>query len=305
MIWRVTVAALLSASVADLHTPPGVQVSLCASMDRPPGDVARRLEPLGEAARTALLGLAQSAVTAEALCGVVGLTALGDVRVIPHMVAVLRNPAFRQETYRVARSAAYLAGGPDPDRGAAMVPVIEALLDAGVRDAAGDDALWLLGEVDHPSARRQLLMELNGASSDATLDAVVHALARQGDPGAQPRIASLGVEAVRAKSGNATPEQARRLGAVAFYQLALGPGTLADGLATLGTLALRDQADAASWAVHTLCARAVRRPMARAAIDAHRQVLVDALDRQGLSWSSVKGPFGCQASDRAARGGAH
>lgn len=251
------------------------------------------LEPLGEPARTALVGLAGSPVKGEALCGIAGLSALGDRRVIPLLVGALRNPAFREEAYRLARWAAFLAGGPDADLGAAMLPIVDAFNDPAIRDAAGDDAIGLLGEVDHPAARDRLLVEFTQAPSDATLDAVVHALARQGDPRARAPIAALGVEAERAKSGNATPEQARRLGEVAFYQLALGPETLGDGLATLGTIAARDQEWTAAWAVHTLCARAVRRPAERAAIEAHRLALVEDLGRRGVSWSGAKGPFGC------------
>ena len=68
---------------------------------------------------------------------------------------------------------------------------------------------------------------------------------------------------------------------------------LADGLATLGTIAARDQESAAAWAVHTLCARSVRRPAERAAIEAHRRALVDALGGLGISWQTPKGPLGC------------
>jgi len=269
------------------------RAGLCGSLDRPLADQARVLEPLGEPARTALVSLAGSAVKGEALCGLAGLAALDDRRVIPLLAAALRNEAFREEAYRLARWAAFVAGGPDRDLGEAMLPVVDALDDRSIRDAAGDDAIWLLGEVDHAVARERLVADLDRARNEATLDAVVHALARQGEPRVRERVTALGADALRGKSGNATPEQARRLGAVAFYQLALAPQAMTDGLATLDAIALRDQEAAAAWAVHTLCARAVRRPSEQAAIEAHRQALVEELRRHGVTWSGVTGRIGC------------
>jgi hypothetical protein len=271
-------------------------VGLCGSLQRPLAEQARVLEPLGEPARTALVSLAESPVTGEALCGLAGLSALGDRRVIPLLAAALRNEVFREEAYRLARWAAFVAAGPDRDLGEAMLPVVDALGVGSVRDAAGDDAIWLLGEVDHAVARERLVAELDRARNEATLDAVVHALARQGEPRVRERITALGADALRGRSGNATPEQARRLGAVAFYQLALAPEAMTDGLAMLGAIALRDQEAAAAWAVHTLCARAVRRPSAQAAIEAHRQALVEELRRRDVAWAGVTGRIGCDRS---------
>lgn len=287
-------AAAAASAVHQASAAHRVRGGLCGSEDRAPAEVARLLEPLGEQGRTALIALAESPDAAEVLCGVAGLAALRDRRVIPYLEAALRNPELRGSSRLLARWAAWLAGGPDPDLGAAMLKVVEAATDSAVWNAAGLDAIWLLGEVDHPSARDRLLAELGQPIDDARLDAVVHALARQGDPRARERITAIGVQAARDKSGNATPEQARRLGAVAFYQLALGPETLADGLETLGTIAARDQEDAAAWAVHTLCERAVRRPDGRTIVDAHRAVLVEELDRLGISWQAPAGTFGCR-----------
>jgi len=272
-----------------------VRQGLCGAEDRAPADMARELEPLGEPGRVALMALAESPSATEALCGVAGLAALRDRRVIPHLESAFRNPAMREKTHLLARWSAFLAGGPDPDLGTPMLRIVEVIAEPSVWNAAGHDALWFLGDVDHAVARDRLLAELDQPLDDGRLDAVVHALARQGDPRARERIAAIGARAAREKSGNATPEQARRLGAVAFYQLALGPETLADGLETLGTIAPRDQADAAAWAVNTLCERAVRRPAGRAAVDAHREALVDELDRLGVSWQGPAGTFGCQA----------
>jgi hypothetical protein len=227
------------------------------------------------------------------LCGIAGLSAAGDRRVIPHIAAALRNASLRDDAYRIARWAAYLAGGAEPDLGAAFTDVVRAFDDRAVWTAAGVDGLYLLGEIDHSDARSRLVAELERPQADPALDALVHALARQGEPRVRARIDALGVEALRAKSGNATPEQAGRLGVVAFYQLALGSETLADGLSTLGTIATRDQQATAAWAVHTLCVRARRRPAERDAIDQYRVSLVAALDQRGVAWQAPKGPVGC------------
>ena len=272
---------------------PIARDQLCGPVDDASADVARRLTPLGESGRVALIKLAQSSDTSDRLCGIAGLTALADRRVLSHLVTGIRDPALRGQVYQLARWAAYMAGGPDTDLGSVMLEVVEAVSDQDTWDAAGVDAIWLLGEVDHPAARDRLLTELRLPLDSARLDAVIHGLARQGDPRALAAITQLGVEAGQAKSGNATPEQARRLGEVAFYQLALGPDSFADGLATLQSIARRDQDWTAAWAVHTLCARAVRRPRQRDAIDAYRVVLVEQLDRLGVSWQQDKGTFGC------------
>jgi hypothetical protein len=280
-------------ALREVRQPPIARDQLCGAADEASADLARRLTPLGEAGRVALIKLAQSSETSEKLCGIAGLTSLADRRVISHLVAALRDPGFRKHAYQLARWAAYMAGGPDTDLGPVMLEVVEAVSDQDVWDAAGIDAIWFLGEVDHPAARERLLTELRLPLDAAKLDAVIHGLARHGDPRALAAITQLGVEAGQTKSGNATPEQARRLGEVAFYLLALGPDSLDDGLATLQSVARRDQDWTAAWAVHTLCARAVRRPRQREAIDEHRLALVEQLDRIGVSWQAEKGTFGC------------
>jgi hypothetical protein len=304
VIAQTVLIGLLGVSAAGVQSPGGTprqqpsRDALCALEEVPLAERARQLEPLGEAGRRALVALAESPARDELLCGIAGLAALGDRRAIAPLTAAFRNPALRQDDYQLARWAAFLAAGSAPDLGAAMLTVIEAVSDQETWDAAGDDAVYFMGEVDHPTARDRLLIELRLPMRPETLDAVIHALARQGEPRALETITAMGVEALRAKSGNATPEQARRLGAVAFYQLALSPESLADGLATLGTVAVRDQEATAGWAVHTLCARAVRRPAQRAAIEAHRKDLVDALASRGLSWQAQKGPLGCTTATR-------
>jgi hypothetical protein len=292
--WPLPVAPGRGASALGLAEDQVVRQGLCPSAASP-AELARRLEPLGESGRTALAALADSTSGDEMLCGVAGLASLGDRRAIPQIVRGLRDPNLRGQAHLLARWAAVLAGGPDAGLGQAMLDVVEAVAEPAVWDAAGDDAIWLLGDVDHPQARDRLMAQLDRPMGDARLNAVIEALARQGEPRARLRVTAIGLEAVRDRSGNATPEQARRLGAVAFYQLALAPETMAEGFATLGNIAVTNQAEAAAWAVHTLCARAVRRPADREAIDAHRHALVEELDRRGIGWGTVPvtAPFGC------------
>lgn len=151
-----------------------------------------------------------------------------------------------------------------------------------------------LGETDDEAARERLLRELDGPASDATLDAAIHALGRQGETRARARIAAIGAEAVATRSGNTTHEQARRMSAVAFYQLTLTADTLGDGLAMLRQLAQRDQEDTAAWAVQTLCERAVRRPADAARLDGQRRTLAAELERLGVRWDHLtRGAFPC------------
>ena len=208
---RYPLAAIVLALAAEA-APAQDRAALCGTGEQSTAVLRRQLEPIREPATIALLALADSKDWGEAGCGLAGLTALGDQRAVAPIVAALRNPAWREHAYQVARWAATLAGGPDPALGAAMLPVVEALQDRAVWDAAGNDAIWMLGEVDHPRARDRLLAAFDEVRDDVAIDAVVHALARQGEPRARERIGKLGDDALRAKSGNATPEQARRLG---------------------------------------------------------------------------------------------
>lgn len=276
--------------------PAAGQHALCASVEGSRADAALTLAPAGQEGRVALLRLAASSDTADSRCGIAGLAALRDVRVISAVRDALGRPAMRDDAFRVARWAAYLAGGPDPDRGAAFLPLVEALEDPASWTAAGLDAPGLLGEIDHPRARARLVLELGRPQPDAALDAVIVALARQGEPSVRARVSALGQEAVATRSGNTTYEQARRMGAVAFYLLALGPDTMADGLAMLRQLALADQEDTAAWAAQTWCERAARRPAERAAAERAHLALADELDRMNLRWNHLRrGMFACMA----------
>ena len=105
---------------------------------------------------------------------------------------------------------------------------------------------------------------------------------------------ALGADVASGLAGNATYEQARRLGAVAFYQLVLGAETQRDGLAMLTRLAPADRADTAAWAMQTLCEQAVRRPGTRADALALRASLGDAFAAAGVGWDHlVRGAFPC------------
>jgi hypothetical protein len=288
-------AAALATLDADQAAPD--RTALCATLDRPPAETARTLEPLGEPARVALASLAASADVADAACGVAGLAALRDRRIVAPVLAALKNPGFRDDAYRFTRWAAYVAGGPDGDLGGAFAPLVVLLDDAALWTAAGDDAVRLLGEIDHPSARDRLVAELERPQKDTTLDAIIHALARQGEPRPRARVVALGQEAVAARSGNLTYEQASRIGAVAFYLLALDSGSRAEGLQMLRQMAPDPQADAAAWAAQTWCERAVRRPADREAAERSRAELVAELDGMNVGWRTlVRGSFPCAAA---------
>jgi hypothetical protein len=119
-------------------------------------------------------------------------------------------------------------------------------------------------------------------------------LARQGEPRTREPASALGLEAVAARSGNLTYEQASRIGAVAFYLFALGPDTMSDGLQMLRHLAPGDQEDAAAWAVQTWCERATRRPSERDGAHRTRAALVAEFARLGVRWSHLaRGAFTC------------
>ena len=163
--------------------------------------------------------------------------------------------------------------------------------------AAGADAIRLLGEIDHPAARDRLAREVAQPLPDATLDALIHALARQGEPRVHARVVALGQEGVAARSGNLTYEQASRIGSASFYLLALGPETRAAGLEMLRQMAPGDQADTAAWTAQTWCERAVRRPADRATATAQHERLAAEFDGMNIRWRElVRGSFRCPAA---------
>jgi hypothetical protein len=286
--------ALAATGVATSGQPSSDLRALCAGPELAPTAFAARVETLGADGRTAALGLAESAAPADALCGLSALAAVRDPRVVAPLLAATRALAFKDQTFRLVRWTAFLAGGPDAALGRAVLPLVAALDDAAFRTAAGDDAVRLLGEIDDEVARDRLMTELGRPSSDAGLDATIHALARQAEPRARAQVARLGQDAVATRSGNTTHEQARRMGAVAFYQLTLGPETLGDGIAMLRQLAQPDQEDTAAWAVQTLCERAVRRPREAEAADRQRQSVTVELERLGVAWRHLsRGGFPC------------
>ena len=288
----VLAAVVLAVVTAQSGAPP--REVLCATVDRPAAEAARALEPLGDAGRTALVALAGASSKDDLACGVAGLAALRDRRVVAPVQRALSTPAYRDDAYRFARWAAYVAGGPEADLGPAFVPLLSILGDAAVLKAAGDDAIRLLGEIDNPAARSQLVSEFERPQPDATLDALIHALARQGERQPNERIAALGGEALASHAGNATYEQARRIGAVSFYLLSTGAETQAAGVDLLRKLAPADQADTAAWAVQTWCQRAVRRPAENASADQRAAALAAEFDGMNIRWRELaRGAFAC------------
>jgi len=298
--WARALAALACVSGAAGVAAQGLpaRAALCEGADQGPRGHAQSLEAQGDAARDALRGLVSSRDRADVLCGLAGLTALRDEAAVLPLLAAMRDNAFVDERYRLARWAAFIAGGPDPSAGRRLVPLLDLFEDALVWRATGDDAILFLGELDDARARDRLLAELARPGSEAGLDAAIHALARQADPRARERIAAIGQETLQSHAGNATFEQARRLGAVAFYQLTLGSDTQAAGLDILARLAPASREDTAAWATATVCELAVRRPEARAALAARYRTLTQALTAAGVRWDHLgRGAFPCVPPD--------
>ena len=294
----VVVAGVGGAPADPAAQVPSSRTALCDAADTGPREHAERLHTQGDAARDALRGLVSSRDRADVLCGLAGLAALRDEAAVPPLLAAMRDNAFVDDRYRLARWAAFIAGGPDASAGRRLAPLLDLFDDALVWRTTGDDAILFLGELDDPRARDRLLAELARPGSEAGLDAAIHALARQAEPRARDRIAAIGQETLQSHAGNATFEQARRLGAVAFYQLTLGPDTLAAGLDILARLAPATREDTAAWATATLCQQAVRRPDARAALATHHRTLTQALTAAGVRWDHLgRGAFPCVPPD--------
>lgn len=266
---------------------------VCAALDAAPRDIAARVESLGASGRDALADLAAGAPS-DARCGLAGLAAVRDGRVVPLLARAIAAAPADPDVWRLVRWAAFVAGGPDPALTAPFVSLLAALDAPAARAAAGDDRLRLLGELDHADARDRLVAAFDAPMSDSDVDAAIHAVARQREPRVRERVAALGAEVANGLATNATYEQARRLGAVSFYLLVLAPDTQREGLAHLARLSPRDQADTVAWAAQTLCEHGVRHPDARAATLALRSAVVGAATSAGVAWERLeRGAFIC------------
>lgn len=273
--------------------PAPASAPLCAP-DLPMPEVATRATATGAPTADVLRTWARGADAAARRCGLRALAATRDREVAAATMTALRRPEARDDAWLFARWAAWAAGGPDAAASAAFAPLVEVLADPAVATATDDDGVRLLGEIAAPSALSALGAIAAQDRPDHRVDAAIHALARQGDAAPRVRIAALGHAEADGLVTNATYEQARRIGAAAFYLLALGADTRDDGLRLLTRLAPSDQADAAAWAVQTLCERAVRRPADAASLTASRTALIDTLDQRGIAWSALpRGTFAC------------
>lgn len=289
-----TAVLVLTAASANGQAPSSSPslAAVCGALDDPPRVLADRAATLSGAERDRAAAAAAGTGT-DVLCGVAVLAVLRDARAAPAALAAAGRPALRDDVYRVARWAAYGAGGPDASTGAAWLPLAAAFDTPAMRSAAGDDGIRLLGEIDHDEARTRLRQRLDGPA-DGDVDAAIHALARHGDASVRGRVVALGREVAATLSTNPTYEQARRMSAAAFYLLALDEASIPDGLALLRPLSAADQADTAAWAVQTVCERGVRRPESQAARAAHREALAQALDALALPWRPLtRGAFVC------------
>ncbi|MEZ5293302.1 MAG: hypothetical protein R2745_19625 [Vicinamibacterales bacterium] len=268
--------------------------ALCTPVDQAPAALAARAAGLDDALRSAAAVLAASQTPTDVLCGVSVLAAVRDPRVVPLLTAAVQSAGLRDDAFRLVRWAAFVAGGPEPAAGRPFLPLVAALDAPALRDAVGEDAVRLLGEIDADEARARLLSELEQPASPASADAAIHGLARQRDARARARVHALGRAIAGTLSTNPVYEESRRMAAVAFYELAIGGDARADGLAMLGFLPAADSADAAAWAVQTLCEQAVRHPGQHEALDAERQSLIEALDARGVAWRPLtRGMFPC------------
>lgn len=289
-------ATAVSARAAQPASEPlGPARSACLDIDTPLPRLAALLDGTGPGTRGALRQMAWSAEVATRWCGLRGLAALRD-ETLP--AAVLDAWRWRRDdAWLPARWAAFAAGGPDPAASATFQPLVAALADPALAAAAGDEGVRLLGEVDTAAARDALSTLVARDDAPATVDAAMLALARQGDPRARGRVTALGQTVVNGLGGNAMFEEARRIHAAAVYLMALGNDGRDAGLAMLTRLSPADQADAAAWAVQTLCERAVRRPADRAAAMNARAALIEALGSRGIRWDAVtRGTFVCPAA---------
>jgi hypothetical protein len=293
--WIALLATVAVAVAPAASAAQDARAVVCPAIDAAPRDLAARVESLGAPGRDALLALATSA-PADSRCGLAGLAAVRDARVVPLLAGAIAAAPADPEVWRLVRWAAFVAGGPDAALAAPFVPLLAALDTPAARAASGDDRLRLLGELDHAEARDRLVAALDEPMSEGAIDAAIHALARQREPRARARVAALGAEMANGLATNATYEQARRLGAVSFYLLVLAPDTEREGIAHLARLSPGDQADTVAWAAQTLCEHGVRRPDAHAASEALRAAVVSAAATAGIAWQGLaRGTFVCPA----------
>lgn len=294
----VALLALLAAAApapAQPAVPAPAAVSLCAP-DLPMPEVAARASAADAPAAETRRAWATSDDGATRRCGLRALAATRDRALVAALEAALARPEARDDAWMLARWAAFAAGGPDADASAAFAPLVDVLAQPAVAEAADDDGVRLLGEIASPAAVARLRTLVALDRPDHRVDAAIHGLARQGEASMRDRIAALGHADADGLVTNATYEQARRIGVAAFYLLALGADTRDDGMRLLTRLAPADQADAAAWAVQTLCERGVRRPAEAATIATTRAALIEALDARGIAWASLtRGAFACPA----------
>lgn len=288
---------LLAAAPATAQpaAPAHASAAICAP-DMPMPEVAARAAATDAPAIVTRRAWATSDDRAARRCGLRALAATRDRALVPAIDAALARPEARDDAWMLARWAAWAAGGPDADASAAFAPLLDRLAQPAIAEAADDDGVRLLGEIEAPAAVARLRALVAQDRPDHRVDAAIFALARQGDAAVREHVAALGHAEADGLVTNATYEQARRIGAAAFYLLALGVDTRDDGMRLLTRLAPSDQADAAAWAVQTLCERGVRHPAEAAAVTSTRAALVEALDARGIAWATLtRGTFTCPA----------
>ena len=284
--------SLSAQAIPERGATPATAVVCATDLSMP--DVAAQAIALDAPSAARLRQWASADDPAARRCGLRALAALRARDGTAVFAAALVRTDMRDEAWRVARWAAWAAGGPDLEFGATFAPLVDVVAEPAIAAAVDDDGVRLLGEIASTRAIDTLRAIVATDRPDHRVDAAIHALARQGDASVRARISTLGHAEADGLATNATYEQARRIGAAAFYLLALGPDTRDDGLRLLTRLSPADQADAAAWAMQTLCERAVRRPADAPTITAARADLAASLAQRDIAWTSLtRGTFVC------------
>lgn len=272
-------------------------LDVCWPEDSAPADVAHQFDRGPRSERT-LVGLSHSSVFHEADCGVGGLVVTDSARAPEVLLASLGSPGFRGRVTRLLSWATQYAARPDPNRGTAMLPVLDAVLAPERWASTGLDGVRFLGSVDQPRAREALLRELEKSGDAERIDTVVAALAQQGEAGAKDRVEPLLRTAVARGTVGLSSAEIRRLNASLYYFLAGGSELIEHGAKALGAVPAAFRVAPSFMALQTLCERATRRPDQKATIFEHRRILVATLDDLDVSWRgrAPQGNFPCNWS---------
>lgn len=269
-------------------------LEVCWPEDNSPAAIAHQFHRGPRSERT-LVRLSHSTDVHEADCGVGGLVVTDSARAPEVLLASLGSPGFRGRVTRLLSWATQYAARPDPNRGTAMLPMLDAVLAPERWASTGLDGVRFLGSVDQPRAREALLRELEKPGDAERIDTVVAALAQQGEAGAKDRVEPLLRTAVARGTVGLSSAETRRLNASLYYFLAGGSELIEHGARALGAVPAAFRLAPSFMALQTLCERATRRPSQKTAIFEHRKTLVATLDDLDVRWRgrAPQGNFPC------------